>query len=43
MSLPDNPRSLVYWMAYPGPGNLDGASRNLVDARYLIGTLEAAL
>ena len=33
MTLPANPRSLVFYMAYPGPGNLDGASRSLIDPR----------
>ncbi len=43
MTLADNPRSLVFWMAYPGPGNLDGASRSLIDPRYLLAALETVL
>ncbi len=43
MTLSANPRSLVFWMAYPGPGNLDGASRSLVDTRYLYAALDRAL
>ena len=43
MSLPANPRSLVFYMAYPGPGNLDGASRSLIDAKYTLASLEAVL
>jgi DhnA family fructose-bisphosphate aldolase class Ia/sugar phosphate isomerase/epimerase len=43
MSLADNPRSLVFYMAYPGPGNLDGASRSLVDTNYLLGALDRVL
>jgi DhnA family fructose-bisphosphate aldolase class Ia len=43
MTLADNPRSLVFWMAYPGPGNLDGASRSLIDGRYVLASLGAAL
>jgi DhnA family fructose-bisphosphate aldolase class Ia/sugar phosphate isomerase/epimerase len=43
MSLSDNPRSLVFYLAYPGPGNLDGASRSLIDARYLLAALDAVL
>jgi DhnA family fructose-bisphosphate aldolase class Ia/sugar phosphate isomerase/epimerase len=43
MSLADNPRSLVFYMAYPGPGNLDGASRSLVDPDYLMVALETVL
>ena len=43
MTLADNPRSLVFYLAYPGPGNLDGASRSLIDPTYLIKTLDAAL
>ena len=27
-------------MAYPGPGSLDGASRSLVDGKYLLIALE---
>ena len=36
MTLTANPRSLVFWMAYPGPGNLGGASRSLIDDLYLL-------
>src|SRR5438128_114771 len=43
MTLADNPRSLVFYLAYPGPGNLDGASRSLIDSRYLLAALESAL
>src|SRR5947207_4723307 len=43
MSLAANPRSLVFYMAYPGPGNLDGASRSLIDPRYLLAGLDAVL
>jgi sugar phosphate isomerase/epimerase/DhnA family fructose-bisphosphate aldolase class Ia len=43
MSLAANPRSLVFYMAYPGPGNLDGASRSLIDGHYLLKSLDAAL
>jgi sugar phosphate isomerase/epimerase/DhnA family fructose-bisphosphate aldolase class Ia len=43
MTLADNPRSLVFYLAYPGPGNLDGASRSLVDPRYLLASLDAVL
>ena len=43
MTLAANPRSLVFWMAYPGPGNLDGHSRSLVDGHYLFASLEAVL
>jgi DhnA family fructose-bisphosphate aldolase class Ia/sugar phosphate isomerase/epimerase len=43
MSLADNPRSLVFYMAYPGPGNLDGASRSLIDPKYLLASLDAVL
>lgn len=43
MSLAANPRSLVFYMAYPGPGNLDGASRSLVDTRYLVSALDTVL
>jgi DhnA family fructose-bisphosphate aldolase class Ia/sugar phosphate isomerase/epimerase len=43
MSLATNPRSLVFYMAYPGPGNLDGASRSLIDPKYLLSALEAVL
>jgi DhnA family fructose-bisphosphate aldolase class Ia/sugar phosphate isomerase/epimerase len=39
----NNPRSLVFWMAYPGPGNLDGASRSLIDPAYLLASLDAVL
>jgi DhnA family fructose-bisphosphate aldolase class Ia/sugar phosphate isomerase/epimerase len=38
-----NPRSLVFYMAYPGPGNLDGASRSLVDPKYLLAALDRVL
>jgi DhnA family fructose-bisphosphate aldolase class Ia/sugar phosphate isomerase/epimerase len=41
MTLAANPRSLVFYMAYPGPGNLDGASRSLIDPSYLLAALEA--
>jgi DhnA family fructose-bisphosphate aldolase class Ia/sugar phosphate isomerase/epimerase len=43
MALADNPRSLVFYMAYPGPGNLDGASRSLIDPEYLLAALETVL
>lgn len=43
MTLTANPRSLVFYMAYPGPGNLDGAFRSLIDARYLLQSLDAVL
>ncbi len=43
MTLAKNPRSLVFYMAYPGPGNLDGASRSLIDARYVLDSLDAVL
>jgi DhnA family fructose-bisphosphate aldolase class Ia/sugar phosphate isomerase/epimerase len=43
MTLADNPRSLVFYLAYPGPGNLDGASRSLIDPRYLLTALDAVL
>jgi DhnA family fructose-bisphosphate aldolase class Ia/sugar phosphate isomerase/epimerase len=43
MSLATNPRSLVFYMAYPGPGNLDGASRSLIDSKYLLAALEVVL
>src|SRR5438132_7573109 len=43
MTLAANPRSLVYYLAYPGPGNLDGASRSLIDSKYLLAALEAVL
>jgi DhnA family fructose-bisphosphate aldolase class Ia len=43
MSLADNPRSLVWYLAYPGPGNLDGASRSLIDPAYLLGHLKELL
>jgi DhnA family fructose-bisphosphate aldolase class Ia/sugar phosphate isomerase/epimerase len=39
----DNPRSLVFYMAYPGPGNLDGASRSLIDPNYLLSALDSVL
>jgi DhnA family fructose-bisphosphate aldolase class Ia/sugar phosphate isomerase/epimerase len=43
MTLAANPRSLVFYLAYPGPGNLDGASRSLVDPQYLLAALETVL
>jgi DhnA family fructose-bisphosphate aldolase class Ia/sugar phosphate isomerase/epimerase len=43
MSLAANPRSLVFYMAYPGPGNLDGASRSLIETRYLLSALDRVL
>jgi DhnA family fructose-bisphosphate aldolase class Ia/sugar phosphate isomerase/epimerase len=43
MLLADNPRSLVFYMAYPGPGNLDGASRSVIDFEYVLGALEKVL
>lgn len=43
MTLAENPRSLVFYMAYPGPGNLDGASRSLIDADYLLASLDRVL
>jgi DhnA family fructose-bisphosphate aldolase class Ia/sugar phosphate isomerase/epimerase len=43
MTLAENPRSLVFYLAYPGPGNLDGASRSLIDGRYLLGALNSVL
>src|SRR5262249_48903048 len=43
MTLTANPRSLVFWMAYPGPGTLDGASRSLIDGHYLLSSLDAVL
>src|SRR5215831_13583798 len=43
MTLADNTCSLVFYLAYPGPGNLDGASRSLIDARYLLAALDAVL
>ncbi len=43
MALPDNPRSLVFYLAYPGPGNLDGHSRSLIETQYLYAALEAVL
>jgi DhnA family fructose-bisphosphate aldolase class Ia/sugar phosphate isomerase/epimerase len=43
MTLAENPRSLVFYMAYPGPGNLDGASRSLIDSGYLLAALKAVL
>jgi DhnA family fructose-bisphosphate aldolase class Ia/sugar phosphate isomerase/epimerase len=38
-----NPRSLVFYLAYPGPGNFDGATRSLIDTRYLLAALDAVL
>jgi DhnA family fructose-bisphosphate aldolase class Ia/sugar phosphate isomerase/epimerase len=43
MTLAANPRSLVFYLAYPGPGNLDGASRSLIDPQYLLAGLDAVL
>jgi sugar phosphate isomerase/epimerase len=43
MALDKNPRSLVFYMAYPGPGNLDGASRSLIDGDYLLRHLDRVL
>ncbi len=43
MTLADNPRSLVFYMAYPGPGNLDGASRSLIDPAYTLAALDDVL
>ncbi len=43
MSLTANPRSLVFYLAYPGPGNLDGASRSLVETGYLLAALDGVL
>jgi DhnA family fructose-bisphosphate aldolase class Ia/sugar phosphate isomerase/epimerase len=43
MALAENARSLVFYMAYPGPGNLDGASRSLIDPEYLLAALETVL
>lgn len=43
MTLAENARSLVFYMAYPGPGNLDGASRSLIDPKYLLAALDAVL
>src|SRR5262245_15309961 len=43
MTLASNPRSLVFYMAYPGPGNLDGASRSLIDGAYLLKALDLVL
>lgn len=43
MSLTENPRSLVWYMAYPGPGNLDGAFRSLVDPAYVVQHLKETL
>ncbi|MCS7045892.1 MAG: TIM barrel protein [Gemmataceae bacterium] len=43
MTLSANPRSLVFYMAYPGPGNLDGASRSLIDGNYLLKSLDVTL
>lgn len=43
MPLPDNSRSLVFYMAYPGAGNLDGASRSLIEPNYLLSALDTVL
>lgn len=43
MRLSDNPRSVVFYMAYPGPGNLDGATRSLIDAKYVLAGLDRVL
>lgn len=43
MTLAANPRSLVFYLAYPGPGNLDGASRSLIDREYLLAALDRAI
>lgn len=43
MGLEKNPRSLVFYMAYPGPGNLDGASRSLIDPEYVLRHLDSVL
>ncbi|MCI0378342.1 MAG: TIM barrel protein [Gemmataceae bacterium] len=43
MTLATNPRSLVFYMAYPGPGNLDGASRSLIDSQYVLSALDRVL
>jgi DhnA family fructose-bisphosphate aldolase class Ia/sugar phosphate isomerase/epimerase len=43
MSLATNPLSLVWYLAYPGPGNLDGASRALVDPDYAMASLHETL
>jgi DhnA family fructose-bisphosphate aldolase class Ia len=43
MALADNVRSLVFYMAYPGPGNLDGASRGLIDTHYVLQNLDVVL
>src|SRR5438128_9531242 len=43
MTLAANPRSLVFFLAYPGPGNLDGASRSLIEGRYLLTALDQVL
>ena len=43
MTLAANPRSLVFYLAYPGPGNLDGASRSLIDPKYVLAALEIVL
>ncbi len=43
MTLAANPRSLVFYMAYPGPGNLDGASRSLIDGQYVLASLDQTL
>ncbi len=43
MTLAANRRSLVFYMAYPGPGNLDGASRSLIDSAYLLRALDQVL
>src|SRR5438876_2680525 len=43
MTLAANPRSLVFYLAYPGPGNLDGATRSLIDPGYVLQALDAVL
>ncbi len=43
MTLAANPRSLVFYLAYPGPGNLDGASRSLIEPGYLLSALDRAI
>src|SRR5260370_27458976 len=43
MTLAANPRYLVFYMAYPGRGTVDGASRSLIDSKYVLAALEAAL
>lgn len=43
MTLANNPRSLVFYKAYPGPGNLDGASRSLIDGPYVLAALDRVL